>query len=87
MQAMAIDKRSKRPSYLQMADILRSQIADGTYPPDAQLPSIKQLCIDYGLVDHTVQRAIHILEDEGLVVAVSGRGTFVLRQPAGPPHS
>lgn len=80
MRAMAIDKRSKVPSYLQLAGILRKQIADGTYGPDEQLPSIRQLCTDHGLVDRTVQHAIRVLEDEGLVVAVSGRGTFVVEQ-------
>lgn len=74
---MAIDKRGGPPSYQQLAAILHAKIADGTYGRDDQLPSIRQLCQDYGLADGTVQKAIDILITEGLVVAVSGRGTFV----------
>jgi GntR family transcriptional regulator len=74
---MAIDKRGGPPSYQQLAAILRAKITSGEYGPDDKLPSIRQLCQDYDLADGTVQKAIDLLVDEGLVVAVSGRGTFV----------
>lgn len=74
---MAIDKRSSEPSYLQLAALLRAQIADGTYQRDDRLPSVKKLCAEHGLSIDTVTHAISVLEEEGLVVAVQGRGTYV----------
>lgn len=72
-----IDFRSKTPSYKQLADKLRQAIADGEYGPDEAIPSLTRLKQQTGLSQGTIQRSIRILEDEGLVYTVSGRGTFV----------
>jgi GntR family transcriptional regulator len=72
-----IDYRSKVPSYLQLADKIRQAIAAGEYGRDEAIPSLKQLTQETGLAQGTVQHAIKVLEDEGLVYTVSGRGTFV----------
>lgn len=63
--------------YVQLADILRRGIEDGTYPPDRALPSIRTLQQEYGIADGTIQKALAILKDEGLVHGVRGRGVFV----------
>ena len=75
---MTIDFRSREPAYRQLAAILRSQIADGTYRKDDTLPPVRQLASDHGLAVETVRNAVRLLEDEGLVVAVPGRATYVL---------
>lgn len=72
-----IDFRSKTPSYVQLADRLRSAIAAGEYGPDEPIPSLKRLIGETGLAQGTVQHAIKLLEDEGIVYTVAGRGTFV----------
>jgi DNA-binding GntR family transcriptional regulator len=76
--ADAIDKRSETPSYEQLAAILRGQIADRVFDKqDGQLPSVDKLREKYKLSIDTVTHAIQLLKDEGLVVAVKGRGTYV----------
>lgn len=74
---MSIDPESATPVYVQLADILRRGIEDGTYPPNRALPSIRTLQQTYGIADGTVQKALGILKDEGLVHTVQGRGVFV----------
>lgn len=72
-----IDFRSKTPSYQQLAGKLRQAIAAGEYAPDEQLPSLHRLSQETGLAQGTVQKAIKLLEGEGLIYTVNGRGTFV----------
>lgn len=72
-----IDIHGKTPAYLQLADKIREAIAAGEYESRQAIPSLKQLQGETGLAMGTIQRAIQILEDEGLVYTVSGRGTFV----------
>jgi len=74
---VSIDPESATPVYVQLADILRRGIEDGTYPPNRALPSIRTLQQTYGIADGTVQKALGILKDEGLVHTVQGRGVFV----------
>jgi DNA-binding GntR family transcriptional regulator len=75
--AAVIDPESATPVYVQLANLLRQGIQDGTYPPDRALPSIRTLQQTYGVADGTVQKALRILKDEGLAHTVQGRGIFV----------
>jgi DNA-binding GntR family transcriptional regulator len=75
--AVVIDPESATPVYVQLANLLRQGIQDGTYPPDRALPSIRTLQQTYGVADGTVQKALRILKDEGLAYTVQGRGIFV----------
>jgi DNA-binding GntR family transcriptional regulator len=72
-----IDRESFQPAYLQLANILRDQIAEGTYRPGSQLPSESMLCERYGVSPMTVRRTIKILLDQGVVTTIKGSGTFV----------
>jgi GntR family transcriptional regulator len=65
------------PLYTQLADILREMITSGELGPRAPLPSESYLQQEQGVARGTVRTAIGILRDEGLVVTISGRGTFV----------
>ncbi|RCK76935.1 MAG: Transcriptional regulator, GntR family [Anaerolineae bacterium] len=72
-----IDRDSFEPAYIQLANILRRQIAEGLFRPGDQLPSESQLCHRYGISPMTVRRTINLLADEGLISTAQGRGTFV----------
>ena len=67
------------PLYTQLADILREMITSGELQPRSALPSESYLQQEQGIARGTVRTAIGILRDEGLVVSISGRGTFVRR--------
>ena len=69
--------RAKTPSYLQLAAWIRDKINAGEYQPGQPIPSLQQLKGESGLAIETIRHAVRVLEAEGLVYAVSGRGTFV----------
>jgi DNA-binding GntR family transcriptional regulator len=75
--AYQIDRESYEPAYIQLANILRRQIADGIFRPGDQLPSEAQLCQRFGISPMTVRRSINLLADQGVVSTSQGRGTFV----------
>lgn len=79
-----LDEWSTTPLYRQLADLLRAAVQDGTYPAGSKLPSEATLQQEHGLARDTVRAAIGILRDEGLVVTLPGRGTFVKPQQPKP---
>lgn len=72
-----IDRKSFKPAYIQLVNILRSQIDSGKFRPGGRLPSESQLCRSYNVSPMTVRRAINILLQDGVVSTTQGRGTFV----------
>ncbi len=67
--------------YQQVADALRDKIRDGTYPPEARLPSRRELCAQFGVSDIVIGKAMMILRQEGLVQSLPGVGVFVAGVP------
>jgi DNA-binding GntR family transcriptional regulator len=74
-----INDKSPAPAKVQLANQLRAAIESGEYAD--RLPSLTELTARSGLALNTVQAAVRILKDEGLVYGVKGRGVFVRRQP------
>jgi GntR family transcriptional regulator len=70
-----------RPRYRQVADQLREAIRRGDYPPGSPLPSQPELARRYSLNQTTINRAIAVLRQDGLVQVEQGRGAFVLNLP------
>lgn len=75
-----IDPEGPVPIYQQVAAIIRGQIADGTLPVDRPVPSIASLVQQFGIARGTAIKALALLEEEGLVRVVQGRGTYVIRK-------
>jgi DNA-binding GntR family transcriptional regulator len=71
------DTNDPRPPYLQVADDLRREIAQGQFTPGQKLPSRRNLARQYGVAPMTINHAMAVLRDEGLVVSYQGRGVFV----------
>jgi GntR family transcriptional regulator len=79
-----------RPPYLQVAEDLRASIAAGDFQPGEKLPSGRDLARRYGVALMTMQRALGLLRDEGLVASYQGRGVFIRSpesEPATPPSA
>ncbi|HTX27651.1 MAG TPA: winged helix-turn-helix domain-containing protein [Streptosporangiaceae bacterium] len=64
-------------AYMRLAAIVRQQISEGTLTGGTQLPSIAVLRREYGHSRQTVGKAMHVLEDEGLIYRVPGLGYYV----------
>ena len=61
----------------QIADTIRSEIIDGTWPSGSALPTEAELAARFGVNRHTVRRSLKSLAEDGLIRADQGRGTFV----------
>jgi GntR family transcriptional regulator len=72
-----IDPDSATPVYVQVAQILRSRIEAGELLPDRPVPSESQLQQELGVARGTARKAIALLREQGLVVTVRGRGSYV----------
>ena len=69
-----IDKESKIPVYLQIADQIKEQVFKGTITVGYALPSERILATELGVHRNTVTKAYHELKDEGLVSSYQGKG-------------
>jgi GntR family transcriptional regulator len=72
---MADLDRPDVPRYIQLAELLRKRIDDGTYPP--RIPSEVTLVQETGFARDTVRKSVALLVDEGRLYIVRGLGTFV----------
>ncbi len=77
---VSIDHDGDIPVYVQLAEILRARIISGELAPRRPVPSKRTLMQEYGVAGGTVDKAIGILRDEGLVRTVIGRGIYVVPQ-------
>ncbi|MFI9638911.1 GntR family transcriptional regulator [Micromonospora sp. NPDC051925] len=64
--------------YVQLADLVATEIETGRLQPRQPLPSESHLQQEYGVSRGTVRAAIRLLRDRGLVVTFTGRGTYVV---------
>ena len=75
---MSIELNANDPrSYVQMAALIRQQIADGELQPGDPTPSIESMVLDYKHARQTCAKALRLLVDMGLAFRVPGLGYFV----------
>ncbi|MFD8383202.1 GntR family transcriptional regulator [Streptomyces sp. NPDC059679] len=74
---MELSPDDPRPAYLQIAATLREEISTGRLKPGCRLPSGRELAKEFGTALMTVQHALRVLREEGLVIPQQGRGVFV----------
>lgn len=79
---MGLDPDDPRPPYQQVANALRAAILTRKLVPGEKLPSGNELASRYGVARMTVQQAIRVLRDEGLIVSRQGSGVFVRERTA-----
>lgn len=68
------------PLHVQLSDVLRQQIVKGELRANQQISSERGLCEKYGVSRITVRHALGILNQEGLITTVQGKGTYVTPQ-------
>ncbi len=69
-----------RPIYTQIVEQIRINIANGTYEPGQQLPSVRDLAMEAAVNPNTMQRAFSELERDGLIYTVRTSGRFVTEE-------
>ena len=74
---IAIDVQSRKPIYEQIVERFETLIVSGVLAPDSQLPSVRALAMELSINPNTIQKAYTMLEQEGFIYPVRGRGNFV----------
>ena len=72
-----ISHTSMEPIYEQIAAQIRLQIREGTLQAQDPLPSVRGFAREYRVSALTVKKAYDLLEEEGFVHTVHGKGTYV----------
>jgi DNA-binding GntR family transcriptional regulator len=62
---------------LRVSDDMRRKVTEAAWLPGEQVPSLDQLAAEYQVSRATVQRAVKLLTDEGVLVTRPRWGTFV----------
>ncbi len=66
-----------QPIYLQIVEQLRIYIISGKISPGEKLPTVRELAAQARANPNTVQRALNILEDEGIILTERTNGKYV----------
>ena len=64
--------------YLQIASVIRATVLRGKYVPGQQMPPIRTLAEMEKCNPATVQKALKVLEKQGLIVSRGSKGFFVI---------
>src|SRR3954464_5618261 len=78
---MAPEFTDARPLQIRVADNIRIRIERHAYAPGERLPTLDQLAEQHRCSLAAVRKAIDLLKQQGLVITVQGRGTFVRDRP------
>lgn len=77
---LQLNYRDGRPIYEQVRDGLRQLLVTGAIQPGEKLPSVRQLAAQLAINPNTIQRAYEVLEQEGYVYSVPGKGSFAAQR-------
>lgn len=72
-----LNNSSMVPIYEQLMEQIKSQIINGEIKEQEGLPSVRTLSAELKISALTVKKAYDRLEEEGFVITVHGKGTFV----------
>ena len=74
---ITIDYQSRAPIYEQIVEKFQMLIVKGVLAPGSRMPSVRSLAVELSINPNTIQKAFSVLEQEGYIFSVKGRGNFV----------
>ncbi|OAF08727.1 GntR family transcriptional regulator [Bradyrhizobium centrolobii] len=80
---MSVAPSRLRPTsslHVTVREEILKRISNGTYQPDAPIPSTAMLGEEFGVSLITIKRALRDLQAAGMIVSVAGKGTYVKKQ-------
>ena len=81
---MVLDRSGEVPISRQLATIIRDRILSGDLPAGRPVPSKRTLREEHGVAGSTVDKAMAILKEEGLIRPAKGLGLFVVPEDERP---
>lgn len=74
---ITLDYRDKRPIYEQITEQIQKLIVTEVLKPNDKLPSVRSLAMEISINPNTIQRSYMMLEKDGWIYTVKGKGNFV----------
>lgn len=74
-----IEGNKKTPKFVKVYDKLYKMICDGEFDADDKLPSEPVLAEIMGVSRMTLRQAIGLLQDDGIIQKIQGKGNFLLK--------
>ena len=74
---ISLNYRDASPIYEQIKNGLKKLIVTGALKEGDKLPSVRSLAMDLAINPNTIQKAYSMLEQQGYIYPVKGRGNFV----------
>ncbi len=74
---LIINNSSMQPIYEQIVSQIKAKIMHGELKEEVMLPSVRSLAKDLKVSALTVKKSYDALEQEGFIVTVHGKGSFV----------
>lgn len=74
---LILNNSSMQPIYEQILSQIKSQIMNGQLKENEMLPSVRGLAKEIKVSALTVKKAYDALEEEGFIVTVHGKGSYV----------
>jgi GntR family transcriptional regulator len=73
------ERPGKTPRYVEILNVLRTEIGEGTFPVGGLLSSEAILCARFKVSRFTVREALRYLQADGMVKRTQGAGSRILR--------
>lgn len=74
---ISLDYQSRIPIYEQIVNNIEKYVAVGILKEKQQIPSIREMASSLGVNPNTVKKSYDILENKGVIVTISTKGTFI----------
>lgn len=65
------------PIYLQLIELMKRRIISGSYRAGDRLPSIRDMALEYEVTPNTIQRALAVFEQEGIILTERTNGKYI----------
>lgn len=73
-----LDGQSRKPIYEQLMEKIKELMIREVLQEDDQLPSVRILAQELTINPNTIQKAYRLLETDGYIYTIPGKGNFVL---------
>ena len=74
---LMINNSSMQPIYEQIMEQIKQLVLTGKLKEESPLPSVRSLSKDLKISALTVKKAYDKLEEEGFIITVHGKGSFI----------
>lgn len=80
LNLLTVDESSSMPKYMQIVNLIISDIENGIFKEGELIPSINETSSDFYISRDTVEKAYRILKEMGVICSVRGKGYFVAQR-------